>query len=143
MRRRNTRPRSPYPRFGGDAGAATTEMAIITPALLLMITALVQFGLWYHAKNLVNAASQEGARAYRIEGGTFGDARRVADAFLDRTNHGVLNGVEITAGGIPGDADNVGVEVFGRVISVMPIDLNLEVIGSSSGPRERFRGIDE
>jgi Flp pilus assembly protein TadG len=131
---------TPSRRLRGEEGAATTEMVIVTPVLLLMIAALVQFGLWYHGTNLANAAAQEGARAYRLEGGTVSDAQREARNFLNATNNDLLRNIEITD---VSRGDNVGITVSADVLSVMPIDLGLQVEGRSAGPRERFRGSDE
>jgi Flp pilus assembly protein TadG len=131
-----TRPR----RLRGEEGAATTEMVIVTPALLLMMTALVQFGLWYHGTNLANAAAQEGARAYRLEGGSISDAQREARNFLSRTNPDLLENIAVNE---VSQGDNVGITVTGDVMSIMPFDLGLQVEGRSVGPRERFRGSGE
>jgi Flp pilus assembly protein TadG len=127
-------------RLRGEDGAATTEMVIVTPVLLLMIAALVQFGLWYHGTNLANAAAQEGARAYRLEGGTISDAQREARNFLNQTNPDLLSNINVNE---VSQGDNVGVTVTADVLSVMPFDLGLQVEGRSVGPRERFRGSDE
>ena len=39
-------------RHGGDAGSASVEIAILGPALLFLVFAIVQGGLWFYAHNL-------------------------------------------------------------------------------------------
>ena len=50
-------------RWREESGEATTEMVLIVPVLLLLLLVVVQFGLWYHAQHVVQAAAQEGTRA--------------------------------------------------------------------------------
>ena len=54
-------------RWREESGEATTEMVLIVPVLLLLLLVVVQFGLWYHAQHVVQAAAQEarGPRASR------------------------------------------------------------------------------
>ena len=48
-----------------DRGSSTLEIAILGPALLLLIFGVVQAALWFYARNLALAAVQEGADAAR------------------------------------------------------------------------------
>ncbi len=70
-------------RCRGERGAAATELAIVMPLLLLLVLASVHLGLWFHARHLVNAAAQEGARAARATGATDADGYARADQMLD------------------------------------------------------------
>lgn len=45
----------------GDRGQATLEVALITPVILLVVVALIQFAIWYNAEQTTIAAAQEGA----------------------------------------------------------------------------------
>ena len=47
----------------GQDGSVSLEIAILAPALLLLVFSIVQGGLWFHARNLAQAAAQEGAAA--------------------------------------------------------------------------------
>ena len=51
-----------------DEGSTTLELAILFPVLLLVVTALVQYGLWFHARSVALAAAQEGVSAARVLG---------------------------------------------------------------------------
>ena len=49
----------------GERGDAAVEAVLITPVLLFLIMVVIQFGLWYHASHVAEAAAQEGASAAR------------------------------------------------------------------------------
>jgi Flp pilus assembly protein TadG len=51
-------------------GAATLEFALVVPLLMLLVLAVLQFGLWYHAQGVVLTAAQEAARVTAAEDGT-------------------------------------------------------------------------
>ena len=69
-------------RCRGDRGSASTELVIVMPLLLLLVLASVHVGLWFHARHLVNAAAQEGARAARATGANDDDGYHRADQML-------------------------------------------------------------
>jgi Flp pilus assembly protein TadG len=46
-----------------ERGSVAVELAIVAPALMLLVLGVLQFGLWYHAQNVVETAALEGARA--------------------------------------------------------------------------------
>jgi Flp pilus assembly protein TadG len=120
-----------------ETGAATASFVILFPLLLLMFMALVQWGLYFHAQSLVDAAAQDGGRAARDAGGTPDDGRAVADQLLaDATGSGLLEQVSVDI------ADNNGVvraTVRGQVRSLVPLPgFDLTVEGVSEGPGERF-----
>src|SRR3546814_10276827 len=78
-------------RWREESGEATTEMVLIVPFLLLLLLVVVQFGLWYHAQHVVQAAAQEGTRAARVEGATADDGSRRAELFLARSGGAVVD----------------------------------------------------
>src|SRR3954463_6272882 len=99
------------PRAGrGQSGSATLQTVLVMPVLLLLITAIVQFALWYHASHIAIGAAQDGARAARLEGATATAGQQRAQQLLDQLGTGVLTGSTITA---TRDADMVRVEVHG------------------------------
>jgi Flp pilus assembly protein TadG len=124
-------------RVRDETGAATASFVILFPLLLLMFMALVQWGLYFHAQSLVDAAAQDGGRAARDAGGTPEDGRAVADQLLgDATGSGLLEQVTVDI------ADTDGViraTVRGQVRSLVPLPgFDLTVEGVSEGPAERF-----
>lgn len=122
---------------GPESGAATTELVLATPALLMLLMLLVQFGLWYHAVHVARAAAQEGARAARVEGGTGAAGEARAREFLSAVAPRLI----ILDEGSPTadrNLDEVRVEVRGTVLQVVPF-MTLGVSGEAEGPTERFR----
>jgi Flp pilus assembly protein TadG len=64
-------------------GAATLEFALVVPLLMLLVLAVLQFGLWYHAQGVVLAAAQEAARVTAAEDGSPAAGRARARELLD------------------------------------------------------------
>ena len=53
-----------------ERGSVAVELAVVAPALMLLVLGVLQFGLWYHAQNVVQTAALEGARTAAAEDGT-------------------------------------------------------------------------
>lgn len=118
-----------------DRGSATLEIAVLGPALLLIIFTVVQVGLWAYARNLALAVAQEGARAGAAHGAGPRDAAARARAFAGTLGDS-LRDVELDTSGT--DARTVRVEVRGRALSVLPGVPGLEVRQQAAVPRELF-----
>ena len=119
-----------------DNGSMSVEIAILFPALLLIVTVIVQYGLWFHARFLALAAAQEGVAAavtYRAAPGSGSDRAR---SFLDAHAADALSGIQITqtARG-PG---RVTVQVTGRAISLLPGVAGPAISQSAEAPVKRF-----
>jgi hypothetical protein len=74
--RRRPLPRSPL------CGATLPEFALTFPLLLLVLLAVLQFALVVHARQVVTAAAQEGARVAATEGRTPQEGEAYAAALL-------------------------------------------------------------
>jgi len=122
-----------------QGGSATLQTVLVMPLLLLLITAIVQFALWYHAAHIAIAAAQDGARAARVEGGTAQAGQARAQQLLDQLGTGVLTNPTIT---VTRDADVARVEVRGWAPELVP-GLRLPVDAVSAGKTERFRPDNE
>jgi Flp pilus assembly protein TadG len=122
-------------RLRGDRGEAVTETVILVPVLLLLIMLVIQFGLWYHAEHVVQAAAQEGARAARAQGATADDGRARAEAFVAAAGGQTVRSTAVTADRSP---DTVTVRVTGEASMVVP-GLHLGVSASATSPVEEFR----
>ena len=123
-------------RPGAERGSVTIEVVVLFPVLLVMIIAIVQYGLWFHARSLALAAAQQGvtaARTYTAEPGT---GTHAATAFLDTHATDTLTDLTVTAT-TPG-AGQVGIEVTGRALSLVPGIPGPTVFQSAAGPVERF-----
>jgi len=135
---RATRPgcRAARRRPRGDDGSVSVEIAILFPALLLIVTVIVQYGLWFHARSVALAAAQEGVTAaatYRAAPGSGADRART---FLDAHSADTLTDIEIAqTTPAPGQ---VAVQVTGRAISVLPGVAGPAVSQSAEAPVEQF-----
>ena len=115
-------------------GEAVTETVIVVPALLLLIMTVIQFGLWYHAQHVVQAAAQEGARAARAEGATSEEGQERAMAFIARAGGQSVKAAEVAS---ERSEDAVTVRVSGEAPAVVP-GLRLGVRGVAESPIEQF-----
>ena len=127
------------PRRWGEHGSSSLQTVLVMPLLLLLITLIVQFALWYHAAHIATAAAQDGARAARVEGGTATDGHTRAQQVLDQLGSGVVTGPTITA---TRDGNVARVEVHGYAPQLVP-GVRLPIDAVSQGPIERFRGSQE
>ena len=120
-----------------ERGSATATYVVLFPVLLVVFMALVQWGLYFHAQSLVDAAAQDAARATQDAGGTVDDGRAVADDLLaDARGSGLLEDIDVA---VDDDGAVVRATVNGRVRSLVPLPgFDLSVHGLSEGPKERF-----
>lgn len=115
-------------------GEAVTETVIVVPALLLLIMTVIQFGLWYHAQHVVQAAAQEGARAARAEGATSEEGHAQAMTFIARVGGQSVKAAEVAS---ERSEDMVTVRVNGEAPAVVP-GLRLGVRAVAVSPIEEF-----
>ena len=122
-----------------ERGSATTSIVVLFPVLIVMFMALVQWGLYFHAQSLVDAAAQDGSRAAQDARGTSDDGRAVADQLLaNATGSGLLETVTVEINDING---SIRATVRGHVRSLVPLPgFDLTVEGVSEGSKERFIG---
>ena len=121
-------------RVRDERGEATTEMVLVTPVLLLLITFVIQFALWYHASHVVSAAAQEGVRAARAYGGSIDAGRERAERFLAEIGPKIVVGPEVI---VTRDAERARVEIHGHAPSLVP-GLHLSVAATADSPTERL-----
>jgi len=118
-----------------DRGSASTELVIVMPLLLLLVLASVHVGLWFHARHVVDAAAQEGARAARAADATDTDGERRARQMLDALGSSAVTDRAVT---VSRDARFVTVTITGNAPPVVP-GLVLPVSATSTSPIEAFR----
>lgn len=116
-------------------GSASIELVILFPALLLLVTVLMQYALWFHARSLALAAAQEGVAAARVYGAVPADGATIALAFVAAHGADTLLGLSATASAPA--VGQVEVVVTGRVLSVVPGVVGPAVTQSAAGPVER------
>lgn len=132
-RSRTTRAASTRPR---DDGSVTVELSILFPALLLLVTLLVQYGLWFHARSVALAAAQQGAAAAAAYQAPAGAGVDSATAFV--AAHGSHTLLDASATQTAQRAGTVVVEVSGRAVSLVPGMPGPVVAQSAAAPVERF-----
>lgn len=100
-----------------DRGAATLELAVLFPVVLLLMFGSVQGALHFHARNIAHAAASEAVTAGSVApAGTTG-AAEAAQRFIDTAGDGTLVGTSVQ---VQRTATTLTATVTGRAISVLP-----------------------
>lgn len=122
-----------------ERGEATTEMVLAVPVLMLLVFLVIQFGLWYHANHVAEAAAQEGVRAARLADGSAAAGESRAASFMATNARTLVSGTVVAASRTEEQAT---IEVTGTLQSIVP-GLQLPVHAEARSPIERFRGADQ
>ena len=117
-----------------ERGSATTEVVLLTPVLMFLVMAIVQFGLWFHAQHVAQAAADQGVRAARSNGSTAEEGRQRAEDFLDSAAPTLIADPIVVAGR---EGDLASVTVDGTATALVP-GLSLTVHAEATSPVERF-----
>lgn len=126
---------NPLPCWTRERGAASlAEVVLVAPALLLALMLIVQFGLYFHARNIAEQAAQEGAAAARQFDGSEKSGHTQATQFLSAVGTKTLQDRAVT---VDRSLQSATVTVTGTVISLVP-GLKLHVKETATGPVERF-----
>ena len=129
-------------RIFSDRGASAIELAVLAPALMMLCLIIVQFGLWFNARQVALGAAQAGATVAREEAG--GKPAWRADAEVAARRDYTSLHTTLLRGFTPAAwrharGDSVGVTVHGTGISVFPFfHITLGVTASAGGPIECF-----
>ncbi len=122
------------PRPRGEQGSASVEVAVLFPAILLLLMTLVQAALWFYARSAALGAAQEGAREGRVQPASVARAQTAAEDFLDQTAQDLLGGRVVEVTGTP---TVIEVTVTGTSISLFPGLSGWSVTQTAVGPVER------
>lgn len=119
-------------RDDAEAGLIASQLAVVMPALLLVIMLAVQFGLWAHATQLADAAADTAAATAALPDTTIGDGHTAATSLLAQA--GNLTDVTVTV-----DRDEVQVVavVTGVAPQVVP-GIRWSVSAQAAAAREVF-----
>jgi Flp pilus assembly protein TadG len=119
-------------RWRDERGMTTIQVAILFPVVLFWIMLIVQYGLWWHAKQVANAAAAEAVDAAQVSSGSARDGEDAAASYLAQS--GNLDNVTITVSREP---TVVTVEVRGDAPQLVP-GFEWSVTARSTAPVERF-----
>lgn len=126
-----------------DKGASVIELAMIMPIVLAVVLLIVQVTLWFHGRQVADAAAREGARIARAggESGWEDAAQAKAEQIVRAVGPRLLNGVQVRTWE---EGDQRGVEVTGSAVQVVPLlpELSFTITSRFGGPIECFRPDD-
>ena len=122
----------PIRRLHGDTGVTTSQAAILFPAVLFWLMLVVQYGLWWHAKQVANEAAAEAVDAAQLPRASEADGDAAARRFLVQT--GNLTDITVVVDRTPA---LVTAEVKGRAPQLVP-GFDWSVTARTQGPVERF-----
>ena len=124
--------------FGPHDGAATVEAALVLGVFLIVLFAIVEFALFWHAEHVVEGAVQDGARVASAEDGTLDDGVQRAQALLKAGLGQSADRVHVTAldGG-----DKIAVQAQGQWPIGIPSTVagNLPLQARAVMSKEHFR----
>jgi Flp pilus assembly protein TadG len=118
----------------GDRGAATTQLVLVVPALLMLALLIVQFALAWHARHISQYAAERALAAVRVKEGTAADGQARGVRSLAQLGSQVLTSPSVT---VRRTATRATVRVEGTVMPVLP-GLHLPASGTASGEVERI-----
>ena len=87
-----------------EHGAVAVEMALVLPLLVMLVTGIIQFGLYYNAKLTLTHAAREGVRS-EIVGADTNDAIEAAAAEIGIGTDDIDVDIVECEVGVPGDAE--------------------------------------
>ncbi|MEV5942785.1 TadE/TadG family type IV pilus assembly protein [Streptomyces sp. NPDC051994] len=117
-----------------DRGAATAELVLVVPLLMVLLLCIVQFALAAHAQHIAQTAASRALAAARAQDGSAADGHARAVATLRLLGGRVLTQPTVN---VARGATSVTAEVHGGVLMVVP-GLHLRVAGHATGPSERW-----
>jgi Flp pilus assembly protein TadG len=136
--RRHSRDRGTTARHGrreSERGAATAELVIAAPLLLLLIVLVIQFALYLHAAHVAQAVATQAMTAARLQGGSVASGQAEAASVLTQLGHGLLVHPQVA---VTRNATVAQANVTAQVEAVIPF-WHLGVHATVAGPVEAFR----
>ncbi|GIH70457.1 TadE family protein [Sphaerimonospora thailandensis] len=120
------------------------ELAMLMPVILAVVLLVVQFTLWFHGRQVADAAAREGARIARAAGTSDGwqsGAEAKARQIIQAVGPKLLRNAQVQAWE---KGDQRGVDVTASAVQVVPLlpETTFEVTAHFGGPIECFRPDD-
>ena len=117
-----------------EAGFSTLEAVVVIPVVVIITMLVIQYVMLWHARNLAQAAAQNGLRVARGYQATAAQGQASAAQYLDTVAGNLLHNRHVDA---QRGATTVEVTVHASVLSVVPFG-SYTVDESASGPVERY-----
>jgi hypothetical protein len=119
-------------RIRSERGLTSTELAVVMPVLIALVLIPFQVALWWHARQVADAAVNEAVDAAQVADATEVDGVRAAEWFLEAA--GNLQDPQVT---VRRTAETVTAEVTAKAPRLLP-GFDWEVTAVASGSIERF-----
>jgi hypothetical protein len=120
-----------------DRGANPVELAILMPAILILLLASIQAAAWFIARATALNAAQSAVSAQRVYQAEPGIGEQRAEDFLDRAGDWLV-GWEVAVTVPEPDDTQVSATVTGEPLRIMPF-ISLPAISETAfGTAERF-----
>lgn len=123
-----------HARSDRERGFSTLEAVVVIPVVVIITMLVVQYVLLWHARNLTEAAAQDGVRVARGYQAAAGQGEAAATEYLHAAAGKLLDGFTVT---VDRGTDEITVEVHATVTSVVPFG-TYTVDESASGPIEKY-----
>jgi hypothetical protein len=120
-----------------ERGDATTEVVFVAPVLILLVSIVISFALWFHASQIARSASQEGVRAAKLPGGSTAIAEETTNRMIEQLGRSAIDAPVVVA---ERDERLTRVEVRGKAMTAVP-GLSLPVHAKASAATESFRAV--
>jgi Flp pilus assembly protein TadG len=106
---------SARPRQRDDRASTTVEIVVLFPVMMLLLTSVVQAGIYFHTRAVAVSAARKAASVAAEDGSSAGQGRAAATEFLAENGGALLHrSVVVTRTGTAADAT-----VHGSVESVL------------------------
>lgn len=117
-----------------EGGDGPTSAAILAPIILMLTMAIIQTGLYFHARTVAQNAAQIGMESARTLGSDAETGRAAAAAFITQVDSGSLSDLSIEVNG--GDTITARVSAQGpALVPLLPMP-RIDVV--AVGPAERI-----
>ncbi|WFE36845.1 TadE family protein [Micromonospora sp. WMMD975] len=123
---------------GRERGANPVELAVMMPAIMVLLFGSIQVAVWFVARSTALNAAQTGVNAQRSYDAAPDAGRDRATDFLRRSGDWLV-GWDKTGPTCVATATDVTCTVRGRSLSVVP-GVDFEVAQTAHGPTERWTG---
>ena len=129
--------RTPARGPAGDRGASPVELAILVPAILVLLFASIQVAAIFLARAVALGAAQEAVNTVRVLDGPPDSAgTAAANEFVGRSGDW-LTGQQVYRSSPPEDETQVSFTVQGKALSILPW-VDFTVRQTAHGTVERF-----